>query len=166
MKSIANNLREIAAFLKQSKKINTPFGKKTLNTSYQIPYLAGYSKDGKTVYIDKRYEPVFELKDGRKMNITKYLVIHELTEKDLEDNQQYKYPYAHEKATGAERDAVEADGYPWDEYQKYALSEVHRLYKLGLNEPLPKNLDEKPETDTKDYSLLKEIHELQKLRKT
>lgn len=145
----------------KGKKITTPFGKKYLNTSYQIPYLAGYSLDGETIYIDKRYNPLFKLKDGRQMDITKYLIIHEGAEKYLEDTFNYKYPYAHEKATGIEKKIVEADGYPWEEYQDYALSEVQRLKELDPSLGVPKDLDLKPEKDVHNYALLKKIRGLQ-----
>jgi hypothetical protein len=160
VEQISCTLRKIASELK---KINTPYGKKTLDNSYEIPYLAGYSKDGKTIYIDKRLHPVLVLKNGKKMNIVKYLVVHESSEKHLMDTKGYKYPYAHEMATEIERKAVEADGYPWDEYQEYALSEVKRTKKLVPKEPLPKDLDLKPETDTHDYYLLKKIKDQEKL---
>ncbi|MBE3087180.1 MAG: hypothetical protein IMZ64_13295, partial [Bacteroidetes bacterium] len=100
MDALVNILRIIA---KVPKKVNTPYGEKTLDMTYEIPYLAGYSKDGKTVYIDKRLDPSLDLSDGRKMNITKYLIVHESTEKHLMDTKGYKYQYAHEKATGTER---------------------------------------------------------------
>ena len=155
-----NLIREIVS----KKQIDTPYGKKNLDLSYEIPYLAGYSEDGKTVYVDKRVNLVFELEDGREMNILKYLVVHETTEKHLEDEKGYKYQYAHEKATGVERQAVEADGYPWEEYQRYALAEVKRHKELDESERLPEDLDEKPEIDTKDYVLLKEIHKQKKIK--
>jgi hypothetical protein len=148
-----------------STHVDTPYGEKTLDMTYEIPYLAGYSEDGKTIFIDKRLNPIFSLSDGRKMDITKYLVVHESTEKHLMDTKDYKYGYAHQKATGLEREVVEADGYPWDEYQKYALSEVQRLKKLDPEAPLPPNLDNKPEIDTHDYGFLKTIHRHQKLKK-
>ena len=158
-----NLIREIVKSA-DIQQIDTPYGKKNLDLSYEIPYLAGYSEDGKTVYIDKRVNLVFELEDGREMNILKYLVVHETTEKHLEDEKSYKYQYAHEKATGVERQAVEADGYPWDEYQKYALGEVKRHKELDESERLPDDLDEKPEIDTKDFSLLREIHKQKKIK--
>jgi hypothetical protein len=157
MKTLANLIRALVI-----KKVDTPFGEKTLNMSYEIPYLAGYSEDGRTIYIDARLNPILDLNDGRKMNIIKYLFIHELAEKQIMDKKGYQYEYAHQKATGIERDSVESDGYPWDEYQKYALSEVRRLEKLDPGVPLPSDLDVKPELDTQDYNLLRIIREHQK----
>ncbi len=128
-----------------------------VNKSYEIPYLAGYSKDGKTIYIDKRFRPVFRLKDGRGMDTMKYLVIHEKTEKIIEQITSYTYQYAHGLATGVERKAVESDGYPWDEYDRYMKYEIKRLSKLDRKTPIPKDYDEKPEIDSKDTKMLKEV---------
>lgn len=148
--------------LSGSKTVDTPYGKKKLDITYEIPYMCGYNKSGDTIYIDKRLDPVLVLKDGRKMDVTKYLIIHESEEKHLEDKKDYKYPYAHEMATKAERESVEADKYPWDEYQNYVLSEVKRLKKIDPKEPVPINYDTKPEQDTRDYGELKVICNHQK----
>ena len=155
--------RYLAEVIKMAKKIETPFGSKTLDTSYEIPYLAGYNKSGDTIYIDKRLSPTLTLKDGREMPVYKYLAVHESIEKNLEDEEDYKYPYAHEKATKAEREAVIADGYPWDEYQAGMLSAVKKLKDLDPEAPLPKDYDDRPEKDTRDYGELKVIRRHQKL---
>ena len=90
-------------------------------------------------------------------------MVHESEEKHLEDEKNYKYPYAHEKATGVERDAVKADGYPWDEYQSHMLSEVKRIRKIDPGEPIPEDYDDKPEKDPpRDYGELKVIRRHQK----
>ena len=162
MELISNHIRKLARII-NAKKIKTPFGVKKLDTSYEIPYLAGYSKDGTVIYIDKRLEPILTLKDGRKMNVIKYLVVHESTEKHLEDEKNYEYAFAHERATGAERKAVESDEYPWNEYQNYILSEVKRLKKIDPKAPIPEDYDTKPEKDSRDYGLLKIIKEHEKL---
>lgn len=133
-----------------------------LNMSYEIPYLAGYSKDGETIYIDKRINPVLILSDGRKMDVIPYLMRHESVEKHLIDAKKYKYQYAHEKATGAEREKVEADGFPWNEYQKYVLGEYKRLKELSQNAKVPVDLDIKPEIDTHDTAELSFIKSHQK----
>lgn len=163
MKILTGNIRDLAFFIKKAKEIDTPYGKKIIDESYEIPYLAGYNKDGKTIYIDKRLNPVFKLKDGRKMDMTKYLIVHEASEKYFMDVKGWKYPYAHEKATAVERESVKKDKYPWEEYQRHALSEVQRFKKLDTKAPIPKDLDIKPELDTEDYSFLKEIRKHQKI---
>jgi len=128
-----------------------------LNTDYEVSYLAGYSVDGKTIYIDKRLPRWLTLKDGRKVDVYKYLVVHELWEKYLEDTMDYKYPYAHQMATGKEREAVERDGIDWNEYQDWMLTAVK---KYGEFSESPKDLDTKPEKDTHDYRRYHKIEDL------
>ena len=49
---------------------------KTLDRKHDIPYLAGYSKDGKTIYIDRHMPSSFRY-DGRDINTDRYLILHE-----------------------------------------------------------------------------------------
>ena len=139
----------------------------TVNTDYEIPYLAGYSKDGKTIYIDKRLPKCLfnyfeELEDTLKVLITAYingLVRHERSEKYFEDYKKYKYPYAHELATAEERKLVTSYGIDWDTYQNYMLKMVKKF--KTFSGPLPPNLDTKPEKDTHDYYRYHKIKRLE-----
>jgi hypothetical protein len=65
----------------------------SLNQEYRIPYLGGYSKDGRIIYIDRD----FDLR-----NLIPALEIHEHWEKTALDVWRYAYPAAHELATYAE----------------------------------------------------------------
>jgi len=130
----------------------------TINNSYEVVCLAGYSVEGKTIYIDCRLPRWLVLKDGRKIDLYKYLIIHEIGEKILEDAMGYKYPYAHEFSTGSlERKAVENDNIDWDVYQDFMLKEVQKLKKFS---EAPPDIDTKPEKDTHDYYLLHKVEKL------
>jgi len=120
----------------------------TLNTLYEVPYLAGYSQDGRTIYIDKRLPRWFTMSNGSKIDMYTHLMVHEVTEKYLEDTKNYKYQYAHERATTEERKSVEEARFDWDEYQKYCLKMVKELETFH---EVPPDLDLKPELDSKDY---------------
>lgn len=164
------------------------YGSEKINTDFEIPFLAGYSKDGRTIYIDKRLPKWFRLKDGRTINIYKYLAWHERFEKLLEDGfvnvserqwkdfqdwlshkkkkpdvskhlEGYRYDYAHEMATDKEREMVEADGIDWDEYQNYMLKMVQKLKKFSGRQP--DDLDLKPEKDSHDYYRYHKVKTLQ-----
>lgn len=130
----------------------------TINNSYEVVCLAGYSVEGKTIYIDCRLPRWLILKDGRKIDLYKYLIIHEIGEKIIEDSMGYKYPYAHEFSTGSlERKAVENDKIKWDEYQDFMLKEVQKLKKFS---EAPPDIDTRPEKDTHDYYLLHKVEKL------
>src|SRR5262249_52424183 len=53
---------------------------KRLDRNHDIPYLAGYSKDGKIIYID-RHMPKTMKYQGREINTDRYLILHEEVEK-------------------------------------------------------------------------------------
>jgi hypothetical protein len=127
-----------------------------LNTQFQVPYLAGYSQDDETIYIDKRV-PRYWMLGGKEVDVYPFLIVHECVEKSLEDTCGYSYQYSHEAATKQERRAVERAGVNWDEYQKAMLGEVKKIEELtGV---VPDDLDLKPEADWHD------THELHEIRK-
>jgi len=132
----------------------------TIDNTHEVVYLAGYNVQGTVVYIDRRLPRYLTLKDGRKIDLYKYLIIHEVGEKILEDHLGYKYPYAHEYVTGnLERRAVENDKIDWEEYQDFMLKEVQQLKTFSES---PSDLDTKPEKDTHDYY---RFHKIEKMKK-
>src|SRR6266481_1245401 len=58
---------------------------KTLDRKHDIPYLAGYSRDGKTIYIDRHMPPSFRFR-GRTIETDRFLLLHEEVEKTLIDD--------------------------------------------------------------------------------
>ena len=117
-----------------------------ISRKYQVSNLAGSSRDGQRVYINSLLPECMTLKDGRVVYTDKYLAMHEMSEKIFMDVFGYKYDYAHELATKMEREAVEADGVPWKEYQEYMLKMVKKLHTITGEEP--PDLDLEPEIDT------------------
>src|ERR1700756_1256682 len=53
---------------------------KNLDRNHDIPYLAGYSRDGKTIYIDRHMPRSFKF-GGRVIETDRFLVLHEEVEK-------------------------------------------------------------------------------------
>jgi hypothetical protein len=81
---------------------------------YDIPYIAGYSVDGKTIFIDRHLPRTIRwlLKTVR---VEPFLLTHEIVEKALLDELRLHYLHAHQIAMRAERDAVKA-GVSWWAY--------------------------------------------------
>ena len=75
--------------------------------SHDIPYLAGYSRDGKTIYIDRHMPQSFKYR-GRDIETDRFLILHEEVEKTLIDRLGLHYLHAHQIATRAEQAAVRA----------------------------------------------------------
>jgi hypothetical protein len=99
---------------------------KTLDRKHDIPYLAGYSKDGKTIYIDRHMPSSFRY-DGRDINTDRYLILHEEVEKTLIDQLNLHYLHAHQIATRAEQAAVRAAGVRWRDYDRFMQKYVKRI---------------------------------------
>ena len=99
---------------------------KKLDRRHDIPYLAGYSKNGKTIYID-RHMPKSFLFRGRRINIDRFLILHEAMEKTLMDHLGLRYLHAHQIATRAEQAAVRASGVSWNAYDRLMRTYVKRI---------------------------------------
>ena len=126
-----------------------------VSREYDIPYIAGYSVDGHTVFIDRHLPRSFRwlLKTVR---VEPFLLTHEIVEKALLDELRLHYLDAHQIAVRAERDAMIAAGVPWWVYQLFMKRyekpiEEERLIKV------PRNLDLTPYRDEKDFALLRRV---------
>jgi hypothetical protein len=128
----------------------------TVNREYDIPYLAGYSEDGKTIYIDKHIPKFFKTTKNIKVDITRYLVLHEAVEKTLIDKLGLHYQYAHQIALRIEQDAIVADSISWKEYNDFMEKLIKEVADERI-ENLPKDLDLTPYKDEKDFILLKRM---------
>lgn len=87
-----------------------------INRKYDVPYLAGSSKEGDTTYIDRRLPEKCKVGDDE-CDVAPYLNTHEQTEHALMKIGKMPYEDAHSIATQKEREHVEKDGYSWDDYE-------------------------------------------------
>jgi hypothetical protein len=119
---------------------------------HDIPYLAGYSQDNKTVYIDRHLPRFFE-HGGRRIEVSRYLILHEEVEKTLIDQLKLHYLHAHQIATRAEQAAVRADKISWRDYDRFMQKYVKTIGDERLKK-VPKDLDFKPYRDEHDAELM------------
>jgi len=124
-------------------KILAEISSSICNRSYEVPWVAGYSKDGKTFYIDKRIPTDYLGQDP-----AIFLLVHEITEKALRDRLNFDYEKAHEIATCAERCAVEQAGLEWVEYQQWIEEWVLKIENTAKN--IPPDLDEVGDAEGKN----------------
>jgi len=96
---------------------------KKLDRKHDVPYLAGYSLDGKTIYIDRHMPRAFKFR-GRMVETDRFLILHEEVEKTLIDQLGLHYLHAHQIATRAEEAAVRALGIKWREYDRFMQKHV------------------------------------------
>jgi hypothetical protein len=128
---------------------------RVVNRSYDIPYLAGYSKDGSTVFIDRHLPRTLRVLT-RKVRIDPFLMTHEIVEKALLDELRLHYLHAHQIAVRAERDAVKAAGLSWWAYQSVMKGYAKPIEEEKLQR-VPASLDLTPYRDEKDFSVLERL---------
>jgi hypothetical protein len=122
-----------------------------LDRRHDVPYLAGYSRDGKTIYIDKSLPKILATR-GRRVRVDRYVILHEAVEKALLDQLQLHYQHAHQIALRVEQAAVRADGIAWREYDRFMKKHLKEA-EDDLRR-LPVDLDIKPYRDEHDRQLL------------
>ena len=128
---------------------------KKFDRKHDIPYLAGYSLDGKTIYIDRHMPESFKYR-GRVVDTDRFLILHEEVEKTLIDQLGLHYLHAHQIATRAEEAAVRAAGVEWHAYDRFMQKYVKRIGDERLKK-VPKDLDLKPYRDEHDADLLQRM---------
>ena len=128
---------------------------KKLDRKHDIPYLAGYSQDGKTIYIDRHLPKTFTFR-GRIVEVDRFLILHEEVEKTLIDQLGLHYLHAHQIATRAEEAAVHAQRITWKAYDRFMQKYVKAIGDERLTK-VPADLDLKPYRDYHDYDLLRQM---------
>src|SRR5258708_22227810 len=71
---------------------------KKIDRNHDIPYLAGYSNDGKTIYIDRHMPAVWKYR-RRELDTGPYLILHQEVGKTLIDQPSLHYLPAHQSAS-------------------------------------------------------------------
>lgn len=122
-----------------------------VNKSYDIPYVAGYSTDAKTVYIDQHFKDNMHGK-----NVLKYVVMHEVIEKHLIDKYKFKYEHAHLIALYVERKHVRAAGLNWNRYEDFVLDQYKGMHHEKLQN-VPSDLDLTPYKDSHELKIMKDL---------
>jgi len=143
--------RALEAILKRVKK---------LDRAHDIPYLAGYSQNGKTIYIDRHMPPSFKYK-GQEIETDRFLILHEEVEKTLIDRLGLHYLHAHQIALRTEQAAVRAAGIVWRDYDRFMQKYVKQFGDERLTK-VPVDLDTKPYRDEHDTDLLQRMEECAK----
>ena len=126
-----------------------------VSREYDIPYIAGYSVDGHTVFIDRHLPRSFRWL-MKTVRVEPFLLTHEIVEKALLDELRLHYLHAHQIVVRAERDAVKAAGVPWWVYQRFMKQHEKSIEEEKLIK-VPTNLDLTPYRDQKDFALLRRL---------
>jgi hypothetical protein len=136
---------------------------KKIDLSYDIPYTAGYSKDGKIIYIDRKLPQIVESRyyNNIPIDLHKYLLHHELIEKTLIDEFSYSYLYAHRLALAAEVELLHVDNIDVDAY--YGLSQKYYDFNAQLENitSVPLDLDLRPYVEDGRFDIVEHVINLQ-----
>ena len=139
-----------------AKKVSSGIGVR-VDRSYDIPYLGGYSEDGRTIYLDRRLPSV--LFDGKNwFDPGLFIAVHERVEKAI--IAEMGYEQAHAIATVIEHMMVSDYGLDPAEYEHA----IKPYIKMAAEEPIvrvPRDLDNSPYVN--DAESLKKISEAQRL---
>jgi hypothetical protein len=128
---------------------------RVVSRDYDVPYIAGYSVDGHTVFIHRHLPKSFRWLT-KNVRVDPFLVTHEIVEKALLDELRLHYLHAHQIAMRAERDAVKAAGVSWWVYQRFMKKYEKPIEKEKLLH-VPPHLDLTPYRDEKDFALLRRL---------
>ena len=149
--------------LKDAKKYCSCGGRRPIpafSNKYDVPYGAGYNWDGTCIYIDRRLPRSFKDSTGQTVDIHKYLVLHEIVEKNLIDMFGISYNEAHTIAMGAESTALLKDGINYDEYYGYIGKFISYDIDPRDIRSVPSDLDETPYIEDKLDEVVKKIRGL------
>ena len=128
-----------------------------LARGYAIPYLAGYSVDGHTIFIDRHMPKQFTWQ-RRTISTARFLIVHEAVEKALIQLLGLHYLHAHQLALRAEQASVRAEGIEWEAYDDFMQQYIKEIGDERLTR-VPENLDLKPYRDSHDAATLKRLRE-------
>lgn len=115
-----------------------------LDQTYDIPYISGISNDGRTVYIDRR----FDLKHYWTLSID-----HERLEKSIRSFRGCKYVEAHALASFAQHTELKRMKVDVLKFHR----EVNPFIRIDDLERCPADLDMTPYTDSRDEHLIATI---------
>lgn len=123
-----------------------------IDHNHDVPYTAGYSNSGGTIYVDRHVPKMLDV-GGKKVDVMPFLELHEATEKAHMLKTGSDYQVAHKVATEAEHAAVRAAGFNPAEYEKALRPLIHGDEGEG-GKDVPDDLDERPYKDEHDRPVL------------
>jgi hypothetical protein len=125
---------------------------------FDVPYVAGYSVDRKSFYIDHALPRGFDMKDGEFFDVTITLILHEVIEAALEKMlPSFPYTGAHQIAFQTEEVAVKAMNADPNQYNDFFNVWIDKIYKRTRFDNCPSDLDLEPYHDELDWTTLRKM---------
>ena len=117
-------------------------GHESIDHDHDVPFVAGMSTDGKTLYVDHQAWPMIV-----KEKLLRPLVVHESVENELMTKYGMKYGPAHAIATAAEEGAAKANGHSLSDYNAKWDRIIRAVSARARYPNVPKDLNTKPYVD-------------------
>jgi len=137
--------------MKYPKAVEDAMASVRVDTSHDVPYVGGSSRDGSVVYIDRHLRGELPTRVGVFQPIP-FIVLHEVVEKRLALSG-WRHGPAHMEANRVERAAVIEAGIPWDAYDNWTYAAVKGDAHERIVKP-PKDLDLTPYVEEGDDELV------------
>lgn len=127
-----------------------------VDRTHDVPYVGSCNRRGNVIYID--YElPTHLTSLGRRYDVDRYIVMHEVIEMLLEHHLKFSYRDAHQIATAMERALVLSDGLSWSVYSRFCSRWAKKIGARRVFSNPPRDIDLQPERDTDDRSTLRRL---------
>jgi len=123
-----------------------------VDRSYDLPFLSGYSNNGRTIYVDRHFPQTVRVAD-RELDVTPFLIAHEHLEKSIMDCIDHDYETAHAFATTLEYEGVRAAGLTPLQYEQ-AIKPYVKGNDFEKLQRIPPDLDLTPYQRDSDEDLL------------
>ena len=127
-----------------------------VDRTHDVPYVGSCNRRGDTIYID--YELPMHLNyRGKRYDVDRYLVMHEVVEMLFEHHLRFSYRDAHQIATQAERALVQSDGLSWAVYSRFCSMWTNKIGARRVYSNPPRDIDLQPERDSEDEATLRRL---------
>jgi hypothetical protein len=103
-----------------------------LDLGHHIPWIGGISTDGKIVYIDWKFGSLTTRNNGKIIDVSKFISVHEKFEWWMMTKLDYGYTIAHHWANTAENMALLEAGYSHVFYNKFVEKDRLRIEDAPL----------------------------------
>jgi hypothetical protein len=124
-----------------------------VDRTHDVPYVGSCNRRGDVVFID--YElPVHLTYRGKRYDVDRYIVFHEVVEMLFEHHLGFEYRDAHQIALNAERALVLSDGLSWPVYCRFCSVWAKKIGGRDAFPNPPRDLDLQHEIDEEDKATL------------
>jgi len=128
-----------------------------VDRTHDVPYVGSCNRRGDTIYID--YElPMHLTYRGKRYDVDRYIVMHEVVEMLFEHSLRFSYRDAHQIATQMERALVQSDCLSWAVYSRFCSKWTKKIGARRAYSDPPPDIDLQPERDSEDAAILRRLH--------